>query len=128
MASNQSIYFLATTLLIFSLAGCSGRDAHPIPVIQPGDQERYCAGIARELDFIEGEIWRLVPQSQKTAKNITLGIAGYFLLVPWFYMDLTRAEQVEIEAYRQRYNRLLNIAFDKNCGFDRRKIPDIPSK
>jgi len=115
---------VTAVVLALIVAGCAGRDAHPVPVLQPGDQDRSCSGIERELDFIEGEIWRLVPQTEKTTKNLALGVAGFFLVIPWFYMDLSKAEQVEIEAYRQRYNRLLNLASDKNCGFERRQIPD----
>ena len=49
----------------------------------------------------------LIPASDKTAKNVALGIAGWFLLVPWFFMDFSQAEQTEINALRQRHNHLL---------------------
>lgn len=66
---------------------------------------------------IQAEIQRLVPESDKTGKNVGLGIAGAILVVPLFFMDLTESEKIEINAYRQRYNRLQIVATEKNCPF-----------
>ena len=67
---------------------------------------------------------RLMPQTEKAGKNTALGVAGMFFLFPWFMMDLSGAEQVEVDAYRRRYNHLLIIADQKHCGI---KKPQIPS-
>jgi len=64
---------------------------------------------------IQGEIQRLLPKTEKTGKNVALGVAGWFLLVPWFFMDFKNAEATEYEAYRQRYNHLSTLAVSKNC-------------
>lgn len=40
-------------------------------------------------------------------------------------MDLSQAEQIVVNAYRQRYNHLLIIAGDKECDIDREQIPDF---
>ena len=56
----------------------------------------------------------LIPASDKTAKNVALGIAGCFLLVPWFFMDFSQAEQTEINALRQRHNHLVILAGEKD--------------
>jgi len=56
---------------------------------------------------------------------VGLGVAGVFLLVPWFFMDFTKSEQIEAEALRDRYNQLLVLAVDKNCGFNRQPIPEF---
>jgi hypothetical protein len=47
------------------------------------------------------------------------------LIVPLFFMDLSDAEQVEVNAYRKRYNHLLIIAGEKNCGIEAEPIPEI---
>lgn len=118
---------ITTVLLGLIIAGCSGRETHPIPVVQPGDEERSCTGIQKELDFIESEIRRLVPQAKrKTLDNIIYGVLGVFCLGgSWYEIDLSKKEQVEIEAYRQRYNRLLDLSSEQNCGIERNKIPDF---
>ncbi|WP_422475483.1 hypothetical protein [Endozoicomonas sp. ALB032] len=114
---------LAVTLL---QAGCAGRNAHPVAVRQYGDINRSCAALENEIVFIEEEIRRLVPKTDKTGKNVTLGVAGAFLLVPWFFMDLSQAEQIEINAFRQRYNYLLGLAQNKNCSSTSRvPIPEF---
>lgn len=117
------ISLLALTLL---QAGCAGRDAYPVAVRQYGDINRSCAALESEIIFIEEEIRRLIPKTYKTGKNVALGIAGAFVLVPWFFMDLSQAEQIEIGALRQRYNYLLGLVQEKNCSNSSRvPIPEI---
>jgi len=77
------------------------------------------------LSFIESEIARLVPETNKTGKNTALGVTGFFLIVPLFFMDLSKAEQIELNALRQRYNHLVLISGEKNCGFEKDEIPDF---
>lgn len=113
------VWFVATLV-----AGCAGRAANPVMVQQYGDQEKSCNALEREMAFIESEIHRLVPQTEKTGENVALGIAGAFLIFPWFFMDLSKAEQIEVDAYRQRYNGLLIIADEKGCGLEKETIPD----
>lgn len=108
---------IALALAATVLAGCAGRPANPVMVDQVGDAKKSCAAIQTEMKTIESEIARLLPQTDKKGKNIGLGVAGAFFLVPLFFMDLTESEKIEVEAYRQRYNRLKIIATDKNCDF-----------
>lgn len=74
---------------------------------------------------VQGEMNRLLPKSDKTGKNVALGVAGWFLLVPWFFMDFKNAEQTEYEAYRQRYNNLASIALSKGCDVEPQQYPSI---
>lgn len=74
------------------------------------------------------EISRLIPETEKTGMNTALGITGLFIIVPWFFMDFSESEQIEINAYRQRYNHLALIAMDKNCGYDVKPIPAFDKK
>jgi len=66
---------------------------------------------------IQSEIQRLIPETDKTGKNVGLGVAGAFLIVPLFFMDFTESEKIEVNAYKQRYNRLQVVAVEKNCQF-----------
>lgn len=103
----------ATTLLV----ACAGRPANPVMVDQVGDKQKSCESLEIEMKGIQAEIQRLIPESDKTGKNVGLGVAGAFLIVPLFFMDLTESEKIEINAYRQRYNRLEILASEKNCPF-----------
>lgn len=106
-------------------AGCAGRPAQPVMVYQHGDEERSCDALERELELIEEDIRALIPKTDKSDKNTQLGVAGIFLLVPLFFMDISKAEQVEVNALTKRYNHLLVIAVEKDCGFDLQLIPEF---
>ena len=104
---------LVTSLII----GCAGRPANPVMVDQIGDNRKSCQSIETEMRFVETELKRLIPETDKTGKNVGLGIAGAIFVVPLFFMDLGESEKIEVNAYRQRYNRLNLIGTDKNCLF-----------
>ena len=116
---------IAAAVAVLLVMGCAGRPAHPVMVYQPGDATRSCDALERELELIEDDIFRLLPQTDKATKNTRLGVAGIFLLVPLFFMDLSKAEQVEVNALTQRYNHLLEIGDENNCVFNRALIPDF---
>jgi hypothetical protein len=112
-------------LLLALLVSCAGRPARPVMVYQHGDEERSCDALERELQLIEQDIAALIPQADKTDRNTALGVTGIILLVPLFFMDLSKAEQIEINAYTKRYNHLLEISEQKDCGLDRQPIPEL---
>ena len=121
---NRTFLTLAIAV-IMSLTGCGGRSANPIIISQSGDQQLSCKGLQFEMESIKDDIQRLVPNTDKTAQNIALGVAGSFLLVPWFFMDFKNADKAEYDALRQRYNHLLAIAISKNCSVKSKKLPSI---
>lgn len=108
---THTVVFAAALIL----AGCAGRDPNPVLIQQYGDDRKSCETLEVEISQIEGEIQRLVPQTNKTGKNVALGVTGAFFIVPLFFMDLSQAERIEVEAYRQRYNHLVIIATEKGC-------------
>lgn len=106
----------------FLLAGCGGRAANPVMVSQYGDQRKSCEALQVEMSQNQQEISRMLPETEKTGANAALGVAGLFLLVPWFFMDFSESEQIEVNAFRQRYNHLALVAMDKNCGYDTKQL------
>jgi len=122
---KMKIPLLITILFSSLILGCAGRDANPVMVQQYGDLKRTCDGLERDMVFIQGEIKRLIPETEKTGKNTALGVTGFFFIVPLFFMDLSDAEQIEVDAYRQRYNHLLIISEEKNCGIEAEPIPEF---
>jgi hypothetical protein len=111
-------------LLLALLVACAGRPAKPVMVYQQGDEQRSCDALERELELIEEDIAALMPEADKTDRNTALGVTGIVLLVPLFFMDLSKAEQIEINAYAKRYNHLLEISERKSCGLERQPIPE----
>lgn len=102
-------------IIICFLAGCAGRTPRPINTMNPDDRTKSCEILQNEIVMINNEISRLTPEADKTAYNVGLGIAGWFLIIPWFFMDLKNAEKHELEAYRQRLNNLNLIYMNRKC-------------
>jgi len=125
---SSLVALVSFALTSMPLGGCAGRAANPVSIYQMGDEQRSCGAIGAELEVMQDEILRLIPQSDKTARNWILGTAGFFLLVPYFFMDLSKAEQQEVNAYRHRYNYLLTVANDKGCALNRKALPDFSNK
>lgn len=116
---------IAVLTTIFFLSACAGRTPNPVLISQYGDEQKSCKELGLEMKDIQGEIQRLLPKKDKTGKNVALGVAGAFLLVPWFFMDFKNAEAQEYEAYRQRYNHLSRIAQIKNCRLNTVDLPSV---
>jgi hypothetical protein len=117
------------TLAVLSfLSACGGRAANPVMAQQYGDQSKSCEALKVEMIGIQQEIQRLVPETDKTGKNVALGVTGAIFIVPLLFMDLSHAEQEEVNAYRQRYNNLATIATDKGCKVNAASAPPAPAK
>ncbi|MCK4912972.1 MAG: hypothetical protein KAI59_02455 [Planctomycetes bacterium] len=111
-----------------SFAGCAGREANPIPIYMPGDENRSCEGLKIEVAQLQADMRRILPKTDKGVTNALWAAGGCFLIVPFFFMDLKDAEKIEFDAMRQRHNRLLVYAAEKNCdmgGIQAEKIPSL---
>jgi hypothetical protein len=116
------------SILIVFLTACAGRDADPVPVYRPGDEEMTCRDLKAEMAHVESRVSVLVPESKKTGKNVLLGTAGVFLIFPWFFMDMSSAEKTEIKAYNERYLALERL-YRRKCtdGAGGAKAVDAPT-
>ena len=101
--------------LLIILSACAGRTPNPTMVVRRGDENLSCQYMISEMSEIEAKIQRLLPDSQKTGKNVALGATGAFLIVPLFFMDFSDAEKMEVESYQARYNHLSRLYNDKKC-------------
>lgn len=108
---------LLITCLIMNIfwLGCGGRDAHPMSPYMPGDLDRSCEGLRLEIAQLDADILAKIPKSKKAGKNVGLGILGFFLIIPWFFMDPKNADKTELEAMQARRSRLVLIAGEKKC-------------
>ncbi len=114
--------------LLLVLAACGGRSANPIASYQPGDEKRSCDGLRMEVANNEQEIAKLLPYEDATGKNVALGVTGFFLIIPLFFMDFKDAEEIEIRALRKRNQWLREVASNKDCSLppSKYKFQDKP--
>jgi len=105
-------------LLSLSVTACGGRNASPITVARVGDSQLRCDELISEMATLDSEARKKLGKSaNQTSTNVGLGVAGAFLLVPWFFMDFSAAERIEAEAMRDRYLHLQRLASRKKCEF-----------
>jgi hypothetical protein len=107
---------IAAVVATALVTGCAGSTPNPVASSKMSDQYMDCQGIKAEQAHIDQQISKLVPQSKKGVKNTALAVTGWFLIVPWFFMDFSDAEKVEIKAYQERYLELEKLANNKKCG------------
>jgi len=121
---------IPTLTCAISLAGCGGRDAHPIASTNATDNLLDCSAIAREFDANERQILAtLKERSQAQGKNIVLGAAGALIFFPaLFFMDPKSPEKVEIDALRNRNLVLTQAARAKGCSAPRSQLTEVYKK
>ncbi len=107
------------------LSACGGRTANPVMATQYGDGNKNCKALEYDISSTEQEMNRIVGATDKTGQNVALGVAGAFLLVPWFFMDFKNAEATEYQALRQRYGNLTSLAMDKGCDVRAKQYPEM---
>jgi hypothetical protein len=107
---------IVSIVIVCLITACAGRNPRPVDTMKVTDKEMTCEQIQNELLLANNEISRLSVDADKTAKNVALGVAGWFLIIPWFFMDLKNAEKAEMEAYRQRLNNLNLLYMNKRCA------------
>ena len=88
----QSVLVLIVMILFFTQS-CAGRAAHPVQIAQSGDIKKACKSLRKETKQIKRKIKRMIPAVKKADKKRTLlMLTGGFLIVPWFFLDLSDAD------------------------------------
>jgi hypothetical protein len=111
----KKVICLLLCVLIF-VAGCAGHEPNPIAAYIPGDENKSCKMLKAEIAQIQTEI--STKQQEKSTKdfwNVAEFVGGFFLIIPWFFMDVKGAEKVEAQALKTRAKRLTLIAAEKGC-------------
>lgn len=108
------------------LAGCGGRTANPVSVVQPTDAVANCDILAAEIHANNRRMQSLADQkSNTTGKNVALAVVGVVLFWPaLFAMDLSDSERVEIQALQDRNAHLATLGATKRCNLG--PIPTSP--
>ncbi len=108
---------LVVTMVTASMAGCAGNAGHPVERSQLGDSRLNCIGLANQAGRCRADIIKKEKEKKDTdIKNIVCFVGGWFVIVPWFFMDVKGSEQIELAALEARKNHLLDMYDQKNCG------------
>jgi hypothetical protein len=98
-------------VMFVALAGCAGRSAQPVAVVQPQDQFTDCAAITAEIQANNSRVQELsTEKGEKAAQNVAAGVAGIFIPVLWFGMDWQGAASTEETALNNRQQYLATLA------------------
>ena len=112
----QKLMCIALSCLIF-IAGCGGIAANPVDKYFPGDEKKSCTALFAEMQNLDEDV--VVHNQQRVDRdhwNGLLFVGGFFLIVPWFFMDIKGSQEVEIEAFRSRRDALKIIYAEKDCS------------
>ncbi|HAS54105.1 MAG: hypothetical protein A2X56_01835 [Nitrospirae bacterium GWC2_57_13] len=106
---------IGVLVLAFALGACAGRIARPIQAVWPTDETLSCEDMLEERRMNGGEIARLRAEKGRRTRHNTEALCLGFCIVPLFTMDLTDAQDIEIDAYKERIRRLEDLSRQKNC-------------
>ena len=101
-----------------AVAGCAGREAHPVAIMQDYDKELTCNQIRAEIKSNEQKAQQLAGEgeSARTA-NVVVGTVGVLLFWPaLFALNLSDAERQEMTALSERNTHLTTMADMHGCN------------
>jgi hypothetical protein len=105
-------------LCALGVAGCAGREAHPVAVMQDYDKNMACEQIRAEIRANEVKAQQLAGEgeSARTA-NVVVGTVGVLLFWPaLFALNLSDAERQEMTALSERNTHLATLADMHGCN------------
>jgi hypothetical protein len=107
---SKSVTAMALAAVVFASA-CAGRAPAPVAVVQPVDETMNCDAIQAEVNANTQRIAELgSEQGAKVAQNVAAGVAGVFLIVPFFLMDFQNAAGKDEAALKSRNDYLATLA------------------
>ena len=114
----QNTNFRLTVVLMlvsnFIFIGCGGTLANPVDRYQPRDGKKSCNALLAEISAVESTILQKNQRIKKRdTDNAIWFITGWFLIVPWFFIDSKGSFEIEKDALSERKTNLKIIYADK---------------
>lgn len=103
--------------MAFFIVGCGGHAANPVDRYMPGDEKKSCASLMSEITMTDQEV---VQKQQKIKDrnfwNTIEFVAGFVVIVPWFFMDTKGSYEVEVDALKARQKMLKGYFAENGCN------------
>ena len=117
MMQTKPVLTLAALAVAAMLAGCNGRPAAPVAMNQPGDPDKSCNDLLKEINYNQYLEARLVRESNHVKAGNADVIGGDAFFMPLFatYYDKGKAQETELKALQDRNANLTKLAVDKDC-------------
>ncbi len=112
----RSLVCVMLTMVMF-IIGCGGHMANPVDRYMPGDEKKSCEALFSEMGINDQEV--VYKQQKAKDRDFWNGVefvAGWFLIVPWFFMDSKGSYEVEIDALKARNKMLKAYYAEKGCS------------
>jgi hypothetical protein len=114
---TKPVLTLAAVALVALLAGCAGRQAEPVAANQPGDPDKSCNDLFKEMNYNQYLEARAVRESDHVKANNADYVAGDAFFWPPYLLryDPGKAQSTELHALQVRNANLNKMAVDKGC-------------
>ena len=105
--------FVVLLLAGLMLVGCGGREARPVAKTTSFDDQLSCAHLESQLEVNETRLQALGLEAQGVADANAIRV----IFVAPFHLDLSGAQQKEIDALQGRNMVLTDLAEKKDCAW-----------
>lgn len=106
---------VAATLIATVLAGCASTTPNPsLTPYQPGDEQASCSALNVALNTTKQQEQKAEhDKSTTTGLNVLYGITGVFVIFPWFFIDNSNGNQIDVTNAQARIARLNGLIGEK---------------
>ena len=112
---SLALFALATTFM----PNCLGHPPHPVAVDQESDKRKSCEELSNEITQINRDLKQMdVALREAEMKDEVASFASAIFFPLSILRDFRKAERVEYNALKNRYNHLVKIEHKSECGFE----------
>lgn len=112
----RKLFLVLLVICFLSMVSCAGRDPVLVDINRDTDSTMTCDQINTEITQNESEIMeKYYIGKKKTSETVGAAVAGYFVIIPFFFMDLKKAEYKEMGALQERRNHIIQLSKNNNC-------------
>lgn len=112
----KKLISILVCFFMLSFMSCAGRNPVFIDVSKDSDNNLTCDEIYSEISQGESTIMDKYHEGKKkTSETVGAAVVGYLVIIPFFFMDLKKAEYKEMGNLMERRNHLIEVGKSKNC-------------